>query len=177
MSQPRNYKALWRYGYQLTWPEGQTDSLCFRCRLMPMPEGYWPLLDLLFLAWCPVLSLLLLQVHKINSLFKVAKKASVIKAFSWHFIQLLSICLFACLFNFPFWFTALDPNPCFSSWLEQNRRLIHRFLAAANKGRDCSAFLTALLLSLLSLFLKAQSLSHRIVYDPTEDFINRAATV
>lgn len=174
MSQPRSYRAHWRCGYQSTWAEGQTDAPCFRGRLMPLSGGYWPLLDLLFLARSPILSLLLLPVHKTNSLLKVAKNPlnhqSTFLIFHSAFIYLFV------RFLFHFLFTALGPNPCFSSWLGQNRRLTLTILAIVNKGRDYSPFLTALLLSLI-LFLKAQSLSQRIVYDSTEEFTNWVATI
>lgn len=85
---------------------------------MPLSAGHWPLLDLLFLAWSMILPLLLLQVNKINSLFKVAKNPfshQIISLIS----QLASIYFFMCLF-FPFCFTVLGPKTCFTSWLGQN---------------------------------------------------------
>lgn len=161
----------WRRGYQSNWSEGQTDTPCFRHLLLPLSAGYWPLLNLLFLAWSAVLPRILLQGNKINSLFKVAKNP-----FNHQSILLIShsafIYFFVCWF---FHFTSLHwvLNP--ASAADLGKILMHTILPTAFYGRDCSPFLK--LLILIPLLLKAQSLTHRRVYDSTGEFTNWAAPI
>lgn len=142
---------------------------------MPLSAGHWPLLDLLFLAWSTILPLLLLQVNKINSLFKVARKAFQPPK---HFLDFsFSLYLFFhVLFFFPFHFTALCPKPCFSSWFGQNtHNSCKQFYLQPSRKEYAVCF--SQLLKLIPFFLKAQTLSNRRVYGSTGEFTNWAVPI
>lgn len=131
MSQPRTYRALWRCGYQSTWAEGQTDTLCFRCRLTPLSAGCWPPVS-------GMKSFIILAFLQVHSLLKTAKSPfnhqSIFLFF--FFIQFYGlVCLFS-HFDSPYWVL----TPASASWLGQNKRLTHTILAIANKGRGCNPF-------------------------------------
>lgn len=121
------------------------DILCFRCTLMPLSAGYWPLLDLMFLTWVSILSLLLLQVHKINSLFNVAKNHFNHQSI---FLILYLDFIFVCLF---FHFNSLHWVLIPASAADLSKiRLTCTTLGEPTREEN-SPFPTALLLSLIPL--------------------------